>query len=86
MVALRTAHTQKGDAKNLCVEYRAENKGKDMKAILDYFEELKRKIQNSIINTLLMMRIGLRTYFGWMVQQGRLLISTEIAYLLTQLI
>jgi hypothetical protein len=32
-----------GDAKNLRVEYRAENKGKDMKATLDYFEELKKE-------------------------------------------
>uniref|UniRef100_K4AKH9 Protein FAR1-RELATED SEQUENCE n=1 Tax=Setaria italica TaxID=4555 RepID=K4AKH9_SETIT len=30
-----------GDAKNLRVEYCAENKVKDMKATLDYFEELK---------------------------------------------
>jgi hypothetical protein len=31
-----------GDAKNLRVEYHAENKGKDMKATLDIFEELRR--------------------------------------------
>ena len=30
-----------GDAKNLRVEYRAEYRGKDMKATLDHFEELK---------------------------------------------
>jgi hypothetical protein len=32
-----------GDAKKLRVEYRAENKGKDTKATLDYFEELKKE-------------------------------------------
>ena len=32
-----------GDAKNLRVEYRAEYRGKDMKATLDHFEELKKE-------------------------------------------
>jgi hypothetical protein len=32
-----------GDAKNLRVEYRAENIGKNMKTTLDYFEELKKE-------------------------------------------
>ena len=32
-----------GDAKNLRVEYRAEYRGKDMKATLEYFEELKKE-------------------------------------------
>ena len=33
----------KGDVKNLCVQYRAEYSGKDVKATLEYFEELKRR-------------------------------------------
>lgn len=32
-----------GDAKNLRVEYRAEYRGKDLKATLEYFEELKKE-------------------------------------------
>ena len=32
-----------GDAKNLRVEYRAEYRGKDMKATIDHFEELKKE-------------------------------------------
>ena len=32
-----------GDAKNLHVEYRTEYRGKDMKATLEYFEELKKE-------------------------------------------
>ena len=33
----------KGDAKNLCVEYCAEYRGKDVNATLEYFEELKKE-------------------------------------------
>ena len=32
-----------GDAKNLWVQYRAEYQGKDMKATLDHFEEMKKE-------------------------------------------
>ncbi|WVZ51334.1 hypothetical protein U9M48_002488 [Paspalum notatum var. saurae] len=32
-----------GDTKNLRLEYRAENRGKDVKATLEYFEELKKE-------------------------------------------
>jgi len=32
-----------GDAKNLRVEYRTEYRGKDVKATLEYFEELKKE-------------------------------------------
>ena len=33
----------KGDAENLCVEYCAEYRGKDVNATLEYFEELKKE-------------------------------------------
>ena len=43
MEVLKTVHTPKVMLKNLCVEYRAEHRGKDVKATLEYFEELKKE-------------------------------------------